>query len=87
MVWTRQEFSAKVKEGLKQKHPWKNSFHLEMPFGLINDPNGLAFYKGAYQVFFQWNPYSCEHKQKHWGHVSTKDFVHYKEPHTVGIYS
>lgn len=80
MVWTRQEFSAKVKDGLKQKHPWKNSFHLEMPFGLINDPNGLSFYEGEYQLFFQWNPYSCEHKQKHWGHVSTKDFVHYKEP-------
>ena len=24
-------------------HRWHNGFHLEMPFGLINDPNGLRF--------------------------------------------
>jgi len=21
---------------------WKNDFHIEMPFGLVNDPNGLS---------------------------------------------
>ena len=80
MVWTKEEFSAKVRDGQQIKHPWKNAFHLEMPFGLINDPNGLSFYQGKYQIFYQWNPYGCEHKQKHWGHVATSDFIHYTEP-------
>lgn len=59
---------------------WHNRFHLEMPFGLINDPNGLTFADGEYHIFYQWNPLGCEHKNKCWAHVRTRDFVHYSMP-------
>ena len=29
-----------------------NKFHLEMPKGLVNDPNGLCYHQGKYQIFF-----------------------------------
>ncbi len=61
-------------------HRWHNGFHLEMPVGLINDPNGLSFYQGEYHIFYQWNPTGCEQKNKHWGHVATRDFIHYTAP-------
>ncbi len=53
---------------------WRLNYHLEPPFGLLNDPNGLAYFKGEYYIFYQWNPYKCEHKDKHWALVKTKDF-------------
>ena len=74
------EIDRKVRESLPFTHRWHNRFHLEMPFGLINDPNGLIFYKNEYHIFYQWNPLGCEHKNKSWGHVRTRDFIHYTRP-------
>ena len=59
---------------------WHNKIHLEMPHGLINDPNGLCYHQGKYQIFFQWNPFSCEHKHKHWAYTQTTDFINYTIP-------
>ena len=74
------EIDQKVRKSLPFTHRWHNRFHLEMPFGLINDPNGLIFYKNEYHIFYQWNPLGCEHKNKSWGHVRTRDFIHYTRP-------
>lgn len=65
------------------KELWRSNFHFEAPFGLINDPNGLSYYKGEYYIFFQWNPYGCEHKYKHWGYVKTKNFKDFSIPKIV----
>ncbi|MBD7911938.1 MULTISPECIES: sucrose-6-phosphate hydrolase [Clostridium] len=62
---------------------WKLNYHIEAPFGLVNDPNGLCYYDGEYYIFFQWNPYGCEHKFKHWALVKTKDFVNFTMPKAV----
>ena len=59
---------------------WHNKFHLEMPKGLVNDPNGLCYHQGKYQIFFQWNPFGCEHKHKHWTYTQTTDFINYTKP-------
>ncbi|MBS5781106.1 glycoside hydrolase family 32 protein [Megamonas sp.] len=59
---------------------WHNKFHLEMPNGLVNDPNGLCYHQGKYQIFFQWNPFGCEHKHKHWTYTQTTDFINYTKP-------
>lgn len=76
----KKEIDNKVRKGMPFQHKWHNNFHLEMPFGLINDPNGLTYLDGEYHVFFQWNPLGCEHKNKCWGHVKTADFVNYTMP-------
>ena len=65
------------------KNIWKNDFHIEMPFGLVNDPNGLSYYNDKFHVFFQWNPFGCEHKTKHWGLVTTTDFLNFSKPKIV----
>lgn len=64
-------------------HIWRNKFHIEMPFGLVNDPNGLSYYDGKYHIFYQWNPFGCEHKTKHWGLVKTEDFVNFTKPEII----
>ena len=76
----KQAIDLDVKEGLPFRHHWHNQFHLEMPRGLINDPNGLTVLNGEYHVFFQWNPLGVVHKNKCWAHTTTKDFVNYSTP-------
>lgn len=53
------------------------NYHIEPPFGLLNNPNGLSFFNDSYYIFYQWNPYGPEHKYKHWALVKTKDFINY----------
>lgn len=76
----KKAIDKKVRGSMPFTHKWHNKFHLEMPFGLINDPNGLCCLNGEYHIFFQWNPLGVEHKNKCWGHVTTKDFVNYTMP-------
>ena len=49
------------------------TYHLEPPCGLMNDPNGLSFYHGRYRVFFQWNRFAKDHTHKEWGAFSSAD--------------
>lgn len=56
----------------------KQQFHLEPDRGLLNDPNGLAYYKGNYYVFFQWNRFEKNHGYKEWGIFISPDIVHWK---------
>ena len=62
---------------------WRNKNHIEMPFGLVNDPNGLSYFNGKYHIFYQWNPFGCEHKTKHWALVKTTDFVNFTKPKII----
>ncbi|AQR98051.1 MULTISPECIES: glycoside hydrolase family 32 protein [Clostridium] len=68
---------------IKKKNIWRNNFHIEAPFGLINDPNGLNYYDNKFHIFYQWNPFGCEHKTKHWALVTTTDFVNFTRPKVV----
>lgn len=58
---------------------WKNKFHINPKKGLLNDPNGLIFFKGEYHIFYQYNPNGCEHKNKHWAHLKSKNLVDWEE--------
>lgn len=48
------------------------------PVGLLNDPNGVIYWKGSYHVFFQWQPFQTGHGAKFWGHYTTQDVVNWK---------
>jgi len=67
--WTTDKFAA---------DPWRPCYHIAAAKGLINDPNGFSFHQGRFQLFYQWNPFGCEHKNKHWGHFSSQDLVHWQ---------
>ncbi|MBT2736427.1 sucrose-6-phosphate hydrolase [Bacillus sp. ISL-7] len=64
--------------------PWRQSFHIQPNTGLLNDPNGFAFYNGYYHLFYQWFPLGPVHGLKYWYHVKSKDLVHW-EDEGIGI--
>ncbi|QCJ41359.1 sucrose-6-phosphate hydrolase [Bacillus sp. S3] len=62
-----------------QQDPYRLTYHLMPPVGLLNDPNGLIQINGVYHVFYQWNPFQTAHGAKFWGHYTSRDMVNWQE--------
>ncbi|MBR6478768.1 MAG: glycoside hydrolase family 32 protein [Lachnospiraceae bacterium] len=63
---------------------WRQKYHLEPERGWLNDPNGLSFFGGYYQIYFQYSPESALGKgKKCWGHWRSKDLLHWVFTGTV----
>ena len=54
------------------------TFHATPTIGWMNDPNGFSFYQGECHLFYQYHPYSNEWGPMHWGHLKTRDFLHWE---------
>ena len=54
------------------------AYHLTGSMGWINDPNGFSLYKGELHLFYQANQYEKKAGSIHWGHVKTKDLIHWE---------
>ena len=54
------------------------AFHISPYVGWMNDPNGFSWYKGQYHLFYQYNPYKTQWDSMHWGHVVSKDLLHWE---------
>ncbi|KHN50083.1 glycoside hydrolase family 32 protein [Pectobacterium fontis] len=61
----------------KKDDPYRPEWHLSPCVGLLNDPNGFIHHSGRYHLFYQWNPLSCAHGAKFWGHWSSADLVNW----------
>lgn len=59
------------------KDIYRQTYHLMPPVGLLNDPNGFIYFKGAYHLFFQWMPFKTDHGAKFWGHYSSTDMINW----------
>lgn len=71
-----EEAIRKAKE--KMSDDYRLGYHIMAPANWINDPNGLVQYKGEYHVFYQHHPYDENWGPMHWGHVKSKDLVHWE---------
>ncbi|WP_249043390.1 glycoside hydrolase family 32 protein [Paenibacillus faecis] len=59
--------------------PWRQSYHIQAPTGLLNDPNGFAYYQGEYHLFYQWFPLGTEHGMKYWYHMKSSDLAAWED--------
>lgn len=88
MEWTREmryrhyrEMTDTEEKELLEKvnnSVWRQQFHIQPPYGLLNDPNGFAYYQGKYHLFYQWFPFGPVHGMKHWYHVESDDLIHWE---------
>ena len=53
--------------------------HFAAEYGWINDPNGLIYHDGIYEIYFQHNPHGTQWGNMTWGHARTEDFLSYEE--------
>ncbi|QPC47499.1 glycoside hydrolase family 32 protein [Mangrovibacillus cuniculi] len=70
---------VETKRDNAQKSPWQLAYHITTPANWMNDPNGFSTFNGKYHLFYQFHPYSPEWGPMHWGHVTSKDLVHWEE--------
>lgn len=59
--------------------PHRPRYHFLPPGNWMNDPNGLIQWKGAYHLFYQYNPAGPYHGRIHWGHAVSDDLVHWRD--------
>lgn len=76
MDW--QQWTGKFWAAWSLPHPWKNHFHLAMPFGNTLRPAGLIFWKDVWHIFFLWT--AADTSSLYWLHTTTRDFVHFGIP-------
>ena len=64
---------------------YRPRYHVSVPFGWANDPNGTIWFQGKAHLFFQHYPHKPEWGPMHWNHVTTTDFVRW-EQRPVALY-
>ncbi|MGM9987798.1 MAG: glycoside hydrolase family 32 protein [Bacillaceae bacterium] len=68
-----------LEEGKKKMDTtFRLGYHIMAPCGWINDPNGMVYFNGEYHAFYQHHPYDENWGPMHWGHVKSKDLVHWE---------
>ena len=61
--------------------PSENSrpaYHFTAPVGWLNDPNGLYWGNGKWNMFYQHNPFGCSWGNISWGHATSDDLVNWE---------
>jgi beta-fructofuranosidase len=58
--------------------PLRPQFHLLPAKNWMNDPNGPIYWKGAYHMFFQYNPNAAVWGDMHWNHAISDDMIHWR---------
>lgn len=58
---------------------FRPSYHFAPFYGWMNDPNGMFYKDGTWNLYFQYNPYGSKWQNLTWGHATSKDLVNWTE--------
>ena len=54
-------------------------YHHTPKRGWMNDPNGMIYKDGTWNLYYQYNPYGSMWGNMHWGHSTSTDLIHWKD--------
>src|ERR1700750_2640082 len=57
---------------------WRLRYHFTPEKNWTNDPNGLLFLNGEFQLYYQHNPFENKWGHMSWGHATSKDLISWK---------
>lgn len=75
--WSDNQIKA-IKQKISQSH-WRLGYHIQPSTGLLNDPNGFAYFNHQWHLFYQSFPYGAVHGLKNWTHLTSNDLVHWQD--------
>lgn len=73
------DFSNPADLRRKTGNRYRQKYHATVPTGWANDPNGWIVYNGTAHLFYQHNPYKPSWDTMHWGHMISKDMIHWED--------
>ncbi|MDN5954517.1 MAG: sucrose-6-phosphate hydrolase [Loigolactobacillus coryniformis] len=59
--------------------PWRLGYHIQSDSGLLNDPNGFAYFNNKWHLYYQNFPFGPVHGLKSWRHLTSDDLVHWQK--------
>ena len=74
--WKNMSFSDTF--DMKNREKYRPVYHHTPAYGWMNDPNGMFYKDGVWNLYFQHNPYGSQWENMTWGHSTSTDLVHWK---------
>ena len=73
--WKNLKFADSFDMTNREQH--RPVYHHTPAYGWMNDPNGMFYKDGVWNLYFQHNPYGSQWENMTWGHATSKDLVHW----------
>ena len=74
--WKNMQFSDS--NDMKNREQYRPAYHHTPAYGWMNDPNGMFYKDGVWNLYFQHNPYGSQWENMTWGHSTSTDLLHWK---------
>ena len=59
------------------REQYRPVYHHTPAWGWMNDPNGMFYKDGTWNLYFQHNPYGSQWENMTWGHATSTDLLHW----------
>ena len=59
------------------REKYRPVYHHTPAWGWMNDPNGMFYKDGVWNLYFQHNPYGSQWENMTWGHATSTDLLHW----------
>ena len=76
VCWTKIDYTDKIDTDNRETR-WRPIYHHTPTYGWMNDPNGMFYKDGVWNLYFQYNPYGSTWENMTWGHSTSTDLVNW----------